>query len=643
MNKNILLKITQCFFIVLMACNTGCDYLDVVPDNVEDLSYAFRDREKAKRYLYTCYNSIPSCMNVSYDPGVLGSGEIYTPQKTTATSRIDYTVFGLLSGNQTTNNPINNYWDGQNGGVSLYNAIRECNIFLEHVDNVYDLEPLEKKRWIAEVKVLKAYYHFFLTQMYGAVIIMDKNLPISASPEEMRLYRSPFDECITYVVNLIDEAVNDLPAQIQSEATEMGRFTQPIALAIKAKALVLSASPLFNGNSELQGVVDNRGTSLFPTQYEAQRWTLAAEACKAAIESATGVGIDLYDDTVSPFTLNDSLKHQLVLRQIIFDSWNKEYIWGATSNYSYGNVQYYSLPKLKNNWFSTSYVKSALNPTFDLVNTYYTKNGVPIDEDKEFDYEGRFKLKQSVAQDKWYIKEGVETVKLHFDREPRFYASIGFDGGIWWGNGNTNMNGELFVTSAKAGEVAGRKGNYNYSVTGYFAKKLVHYRTTVSDAAQDATVTVERTSFPMIRLADLYLLYAEALNEASEGFDATVFTYVDKVRNRAGLEGVMDAWSRYSKYGAPATKEQARKIIQQERSIELAMEGKIVWDIRRWKQGVEKWNKNILGWNSDGQNSEDFYRQVIVDQMSFQTKDYLFPIKEYNLIVNPNLVQNPGW
>src|SRR5690606_25993804 len=81
-------------------------------------------------------------------------------------------------------------------------------------------------------------------------------------------------------------------------------------------------------------------------------------------------------------------------------------------------------------------------------------NGVPIDEDKNYDYNGRFGLQMATESDKFNLKEGYTTAKLHFNRENRFYASLGFDGGIWYGQGKFDDKGDLFFVSSKQGQPA---------------------------------------------------------------------------------------------------------------------------------------------------------------------------------------------
>ena len=80
------------------------------------------------------------------------------------------------------------------------------------------------------------------------------------------------------VNNLINEAIPDLPLNIANEATELGRITQPIALAVRAKLWMLAASPLFNGNPDYAQIKYERGVALFKTTEDPTLWLKAAQA-----------------------------------------------------------------------------------------------------------------------------------------------------------------------------------------------------------------------------------------------------------------------------------------------------------------------------------------------------------------------------
>src|SRR5690606_23019862 len=98
-----------------------------------------------------------------------------------------------------------------------------------------------------------------------------------------------------------------------------------------------------------------------------------------------------------------------------------------------------------------------------------------------------------------YIKEGYTTVALNFDREPRFYAYLGFDGGRWYGHGRLEDEDNFYVEGRLGGTASGHA--YAYSATGYLPKKVVNYL----NAAQAAQWTVQRYPWPIMRLSDLYL------------------------------------------------------------------------------------------------------------------------------------------
>ena len=175
-------------------------------------------------------------------------------------------------------------------------------------------------------------------------------------------------------------------------------------------------------------------------------------------------------------------------------------------------------------------------------------------------------------------------------------------------------------------------------MSGYWPSKLVSYQSVFGTEVTQASFRM-----PLIRLAGLYLLYAETLNEVN-GPTGEVYNYIDKVRLRAGLKGVKEAWSLYSSNpGKASTKEGLRSIIQQERRIELCFEGRIGWDLRRWKIIQDVLGKPLQGWNIQDPTPEGYYRQRNLVVPAFGLKDYLWPIKYNDLIINPNLVQNPYW
>ncbi len=641
------MKKIQYISLLLVIMMSSCEnYLDVVPDNVATLEYAFLDRVGAEKFLFTCYSYLPDFGSPGYDPAILSGDELWIHgENEWYNSAVgNFYTYHIKLGQQNITNPLANFWDGEYSGKNLFKAIRDCNIFLESIHLVgKDLDDVERSRWIAEVKFLKAYYHYYLLRMYGPIPLIKENIPVSASIDEVRVYREPVDECFNYIVGLIDETIPYLPLQISNVTTEYGHITQPIALSIKAEILVTAASPLFNGNELYSGMVDSRGVRLFNTTYDKNKWKIAMEACKNAIDTAHLANHKLYRFKDSRYPVSDSTKLVMTLRNVFAERWNEEVIWGMSKNTA-GNLQSLSLPYFTTNDISLSATQPILSPTLSMAELFYSNNGVPINEDSNYDYENRYKTSIS-TDEKYYVNKGTLTANVNQKREARFYANLGFDGGVWFGNGRykdvgMGTSSEVsWVLDAKAGEVTGKSSSIRYSATGYFAKKYSHYET----ATTSTGIAYVRMVFPIIRLADLYLLYAEARNEYV-GPDAEVFEYLDLVRERAGLEGVVKSWSTYSKYSdKPSTIEGLREIIQQERNIELAFEGKRFWDLRRWKIADQTMNKAIKGWNVEGNSDLDYYSLVTYDILSFTTKEYLWPIKQQSIRVNPNLLQNPFW
>lgn len=635
---------------VVLPILNACDFLDVVPDNIATIDHVFRDRKSAESYLFTCYSFLPSHNNSNSNPGVAFSDEYaFTTQSGTLTTQ------KLLT--QTGNNassPTLNFWDGSK---SMFVGIRSCNLFLDEIDNIPDISNEESLRWKAEAKFLKAYYHWYLFQLYGPIPIVDKNISINATDEEMKVSRRPVDEVVDYIVKTIDEAVVDLPDNVQGrEIEELGRITKSAALAIKARVLVTAASPLFNGNNDYSSFKDKSGLALFPSGgVKAEKWQRAADACKAAIEACEANGMKLYEfKKPSGMNINDSVRLAIQPGMILGETnENTEAIWLHTGqrgvqNTSIPDKLYFGTSGASTTSVSPNEVFATETASLNSAELFYSNNGVPIEEDKTYPYENRFKPDPNFmtrTDHKFWVKEKFQTAMFHLYREPRYYGSVGFDGANWFGWGITDQNSQYFV-KIFGGGLGGRM-----SVSTLHIKKVVPYKTTLATgqvANTNPGVAYSPYSFPIIRLADLYLMYAEALNEltpAGAEPSSVVLDYIDRVRVRSGLKGVAESWTNFSnqpeKYKTTAG---MREIIQRERMIELAYEGVGGFDRRRWKIMDKLLTRNtIRGFTYNASTIQDFCTPYNIWTTDFQFKQYLWPIRTYNLQVNPNLVQNPGW
>ena len=626
--------------VLMSSLLVGCeDYLDIVPDKTQELELLFDRQEQAYKALATCYSYLPQNDDL-YGTQVLRTDELTTPLRQ-VTNGIE-----IMRGKQSVNDPLLGFWSGYNGGAyqnSLFQAINDCNIFIENIQEVPDMSDEDKEVWKAEVTFLKAYYHFLLVRSYGPIPIMDKNLPVSASIEEIRVKQNTVEECFDYIVNTIDASIEYLPERVTNNLY-LGRVDKTIAMAIKSRVLLYEASPLFNGNAEFyENFTNSDGEQLFNTTYNPELWKKALDASEAALNKALENGAALYEysDAVPEYDQSDFQyafrRNMYNYRYLLVDKWNSEVLWGMSQPVT-DWYQLQAAALMKNPYASSNEAAwQWLSPTLRMAELYYTKHGLPIDEDLQYDYENRFQIQTVPVQNQLEAQVGQQTVGLHLNREPRFYASIGFD------RGYNRSHGRKFVLKMRKNEVpGGRQGNSNdYLVTGYLLKKFTH-----PSSEGNSYDNLIKYPWPIIRLAELYLNYAEAYNEYY-GPSQEVYDALDAIRERTGLPAVEDVWSDPAlakDLNKHLDKDGLRDIIHQERLIELAFEGHRYQDIRRWKQGGEYFNSPVMGWSVDESEMDKFYTLKNVGERSFiSPRDYFDPIKLDELTKNPNLVQNPGW
>jgi hypothetical protein len=186
------------------------------------------------------------------------------------------------------------------------------------------------------------------------------------------------------------------------------------------------------------------------------------------------------------------------------------------------------------------------------------------------------------------------------------------------------------------------KATTDWFWTGIGVKKFVHPESKSGASAQRQ----KQIPYPIIRMADLYLMKAEAENEVHGA--AAALDAINKVRQRAGIPDVDKVWADPALVTDAArnkhqTQDGMRDIILQERSIELAFEGSYYRDMHRHKRAVVAFNSPIQGWRGEQQDYKSFFQLEIKETRRFTLKDYLFPINTSEREVNSKLIQNPGW
>ncbi|MDR3309407.1 MAG: RagB/SusD family nutrient uptake outer membrane protein [Tannerella sp.] len=657
-------KLKTIAILLLAFVASGCsEFLDIVPDSQLTLEMIYYMREDAWNGLAKCYSFLPNDGTTSSSTWLLGDEFMSCVQENKDAWWNGMTV---MRGKQSTSDVKIGYWQGSGGATDMYQAIRSCNIFLDKINLTSDLTPKDKADWVAQVKFLKAYYHFVLMRSYGPIIISDVEVSANAVGDNIYQYRSKVDDCFSYIINLMDEAIPDLKET--TATTELGQVNQVAAKAIKARVLVYRASPFYSGNRDyFEDFLDVDGKPYFPvfdTEADTKaKWTAALAAVNEAISAATTAGSKLYEYTKPPLiedrnamdTNEVRMKTLYSLRYQVVDPWNQELLWGYSN--SAGDLPNYTNIMLPDRFepgsdmvLNQSYSDQELGATYHMLEAYYTKNGLPITEDKTFSYSTRLNIITTPdAEDPEYVvyagimQPGVTTISLYMNREMRFYAHLGITGGYF--RSHEHRIETDFLADFPNYDISGG-GFYsghadNYLSTGIGVQKLVH-----PESKSGHSFRLVRYPYPIVRLAELYLLQAEALNESSDAPTQAVYDALNIVRSRAGIPDVETVWSDATlarTTGKHLTKAGMRAIIKDERSLELAFEGHRFWDLVRWKDAVAALSQPVIGWSPLRTSHEGFFVQEIKQTRKFSFRDCLWPITLSELNKNSNLIQNPGW
>ncbi|MFV0589772.1 MAG: RagB/SusD family nutrient uptake outer membrane protein [Draconibacterium sp.] len=622
--------------IILVLSLFSCDYLDIVPTETANDKDAFKDSEAARRYLYSCYSYLPNPRHATSSIDMFTADEVVTAFE-------HETFANFPKGNYTASNPVISYWN------TLFQGIRQCYLLLENIDAVPLMEEKDKQEYKAEATFLIAYYHYILVKNYGPTILIKESFAVN-TPAENYPARSPYDECVQWVADKFDEAIA-LGLPNEQEETSFGRATKPAALAIKARMFLYAASPQFNGGSvyysdpdaddisgALAQVKNADGTTLMNTTYDASKWQKAVDAAKTAIDAAEDNGIRLFQEGDAAATLAEpSNSVEKTLRMAITDRHTPEIIWADTRPENYYSLQRKSTPWNPTNGGSWN----GVSPTLNTVKSFYTENGLPIDEDLAYDYENAFEY-----SDQTDLSHGSgNTLNLNKNREPRFYAWIAYHNSYYELYAYTNDPGvtednrnKMLVSFRKDDNCGVQTRTNNYAPAGYLNKKGVH-----PSFSRATGGSITDYPWPIIRLGELYLDYAEALIEVGGSSNlATAKEYIDKIRTRAGIPTVDAAWA---PTGVTLDQAKMRQIVRQERTIELYLENQRFWDVRRWLLGSKYFNVKAQGMDYTQSTDAGFFNVVDVNftRVFRMPQHYLMPIPIGDIEKNQHLVQNPGY
>ena len=625
----------------------GCDYLDMVPEkDIETVESIFEQRLKVEVWWKGLYSELNNVFaSIATNTSYMGADEFVTCQALYNSSLYQLDGLKVADGQQMSQNPYGAIW------YKMYTIIRNSNTFLENIDRTYNMTEEDRNWWKADVKAVKAFIYFELMRHYGPICLVPQNMPVDLDVKEYQLPRQPVDSCFKEIISLLDEAMKYVPMHSQRLSNYGHTFCLEALYALKAKVLLYAASPLFNGNAFYSDFKNKNGELLFNSSYDRNKWLLAAEAAdKAAAICASGDREMFSGQSTKKTKL---LNKMYDLETSMFSRFNnQEYLL----EWKYVDFRFhdFTLPRLmgddKN--FETNSL-GCLSPSMKMVEMYYTEHGLPIDADNTWSYANRYKLGAESSQlYEDVIPLNTTVVNLHLRREPRFYAHIAGDRMYWQRGTNTLWdNYNLLVEAHKNEKPWGTQSDFIVSntwqnISGYWLKKhLFSWYTT-----QGYSTNLQgNETMAIIRLAEVFLMQAEAWNEYLEQPDSRVYDPLDKVRERAGIPPVREAWKTYSNNPAKVdSKIGMREIIRQEYNVEFAFEGHRYWNLRRWLIAHQTMNEKQYGWNILGTSFQAFYNNengpiVVWSKNKFVApRDYFDPLDAEEILIS-GMVQNPGW
>lgn len=599
-------------FLMLPVVLVSCYYLDKKPDNLLTENMVWQTRANAESYL----NNIYGYMHTSDGGDYAGMGA--SDESSVCIGGVN--VRQMVAGNWSAASGYFYNWG------TYYVGIRQSFVFEANIDKVPAVELSDelKLQYKSENLFLRGWFYWQLLKQYGPYV---KVTTVLSQGEDYNQYaRAPFDTCVAYINELMNGAAQNLPVTWGSSAN-YGRPTKGSCLAVQAQLALLTASPLWNGNSRFAALKNQDGAPLAPAQYDAAKWKTAADAAKAVID------LDAYKLYTNLDNGGATFDPYLSCRDLFLTNWNNEIILSV------------------NNWSYWGWTKCAspgpggynlYNATQNAVDAFCMKNGRTIDDPASGYVENGFA--STGGANSWEHKKG--DWNMYANREPRFYAYIQYNGrpvlpaptvddkNYYSSDANKNSTGRIeFYYNGKSGQKSAGTNN----ITGYDVLKRIN---PADNIRNDKAVY---RPYIFIRYAEILLDYAEALNEY-DPTNADIVKYLDLVRERAGIPGIETVYP-----SAVGNKEEMRKHLLRERAAELCFEGDRYYTlVRRLLLGRPEY-QTIYGMNVHeddgglGFSFTGFYQRTVFQKRYWDDRMYLFPIAQSDIERDRALVQNPGW
>lgn len=655
MRKNIKHIIITLFAVsgIFLSSLTSCNFLrvDSYFNDLIPLDTIFSRQAYLERYLWGASALMPNqgaLFASSYGPYETAVDEVLMSWQTT-----QYAGSFLYAGKTSQDDSYYNNWK------QYYIGIAKCNRIFTRINECKDLKPLDRRDILGMTHFMRASFYFYLLELYGPTpIVPDEPLSADDDIEKLAYERNTYDEVVEYICNDLKEAYNLLDPT--RPTTQFARPTKYAAAALMSRVRLYQASPWYNGNTFYSDWKKSDGTNIINQEYDPTKWGKSAVASLAIIRSnqfslhtvpadentqvskAPNISTAPFPDGVGDIDPFHSYADMFNGEALAVK--NPELIYATPLDPITIKIAF---PLQMGGW-------NGLGVTQKLIDAYYMNDGT--DYKITNDYYAQASSVPTIATG-YELRPTV--AKMYLNREPRFYASIGFCEAFWPGTSltgteapnRTNFTAEYYVNGNCA------KGSANpedYNLTGYTLKKYIHPEDNCF-AGQGATIKPKM--FPIFRYAEILLNYVEAINEMegtaaySEIIGEQEFTvsynpqeimkYFNMIRYRAGLPGIT--------LEQASDKEAMRKLIKRERMIEFACEGRRYHDLRRWGDAEEEENKPVQGMDVTKKSNERelFYSVVNVDHKyalrHFEKKMYFYPIPRAVLNKNPKLKQNPGW
>ncbi|VBB48462.1 SusD family protein [uncultured Paludibacter sp.] len=690
-------KSIKIFIVSVVAIFSSCtDYLNVEPlfQDRRDLEDVFQSVDYSRQWLAGVYSHL---RNDNFDVTIkeqnanqfnfISDDMFYTDR-----GKVEDMVFGLPA-----NYPV--YRGGkyderflQTSWRECYIGIRDASIYIHNIEKNKEMSEEEVITSRAEARFLRAYYYWQLLRKYGPIpILPDEGVDFTKDYEELAIPRSTYEECVDYITAELALAARDLPGKEGRSNREIAKPTKGAALAARAKVYLYGASPQYNGNTSAfaKKLVNNEGKSLLADKdgnvvYKPERWAKAAAAAKEVMDlgeyqlytvpkrtvstgnmkGAPGASASMtFDYYRYPKTIEPPVKAGYSdtnfpegwadidpcesYRQLFDGSLtafsNPELIFTRGYGDFMNNLSIHQMPRSLGGW-------NCHGITLKTYDAYYMNDGSDFDRNSS---KSQGYTDASTRSAKYYLNypplpPGVSLQNAN--REPRFYASVAYNGSIWENEGSNVSNNlrynQIFYFRDSPD---GKEATGFYIWTGIGIRKYYN--------PEDWSGYRVPKAEPAIRYAEVLLTYAEALNELPEGANYSIPTYdgegtinvsrnqseiskgLRPVRVRAGLSDFTDTY-----FGDQV---KMRELIKREWQIEFMGESHRYYDLRRWKDAEKEEAMPVWGFNMNMTKAQiDFWHTPVeISQVPaiFADKMYLWPISHDELRKNRKLTQNPGW